>query len=286
MYNNFSLNPCDLSFLRSRKYSYDISSLKVSGLGDNRRLILTHLPIVRNKGIEDENEYRTPKGSVNDCKTSDNISRAKRNIFELADNNLWEYFFTVTLDSTKYDRTDLKKFHKDFTQFIRDLKKKYKTDIKYLIIPEKHKDGKSWHFHGLFHNFPQELLQQFNLGDTMGKYIAEKVKKGELIYNCSLIKNKFGFCDFEPIKNHTAVSKYVTKYITKDLSKCVEEVGGHLYYASLGLNRATKIVQGCFNSVGFDDVPLSSFQSDYCTKHTFSYSPDLLNDLTERFSKG
>ena len=43
-----------------------------------------------------------------------------------------------------------------------------------------------------------------------------------------------------PIKDKVAVSFYITKYITKSLGNDVSRLGAHLYYASHGLNKATK----------------------------------------------
>ena len=98
--------------------------------------------------------------SENPEKLANNISRARSTIYELALCNEWQFFCTLTLDKEKYDRYDLKKFHKDLTQHIRDMNKKYKTKINFLLIPEQHKDG-AWHMHGFLSGLPDDLLHEF-----------------------------------------------------------------------------------------------------------------------------
>ena len=70
-----------------------------------------------------------------DDKLVQSLSRARRVVLELAMCNDWAYFCTFTLDKTKYQREDLPKFHKDFSQWVRDQRKKYKKlGIKYCIF--------------------------------------------------------------------------------------------------------------------------------------------------------
>ena len=70
--------------LRERKFIPNQSIVKVYGSGANRKIKVIHFKLLRNSGIEADDEIRTPQGSVNDHKTMDNISRARRKIFELA----------------------------------------------------------------------------------------------------------------------------------------------------------------------------------------------------------
>lgn len=64
------------------------------------------------------------KESKNEVKFDSSISRTKRLVLEKALCNDWEYFCTFTLSKEKYDRYKLDKFQKDFTQWIRDQRKK------------------------------------------------------------------------------------------------------------------------------------------------------------------
>jgi hypothetical protein len=93
----------------------------------------------------------------------------------------------------------------------------------------------------------------------MGLKLAEKVKRGDLVYNWLPYLKKFGFCDLEPVRSHEAVSKYMTKYISKSLDNSVRELGAHMYYCSRGLNRAKQIKKGTM----FADIA-PDFVNDYC----------------------
>lgn len=256
-----------------RKYKPNQTLLKVYGEGINRKIKLITMKGLRTEGIEEE-ECEVSDRGTNDFKLCNNISRAKSKVFELAYCNEWEYFFTGTLDKSKYDRKDLEKFHKDITSWIRSYNRYHGTDIKYLLVPELHEDGESWHMHGFLANLPVELLHQFEIGDRMGKYIANKVRNGEIVYNWPAYAKKFGFCDLEPIKSHEAVCKYVSKYINKNLGKCVSEVGAHLYYHSRGLKTASLWAHG------FSDYKFTpDYENDYCKVAWLPYDEKLFEDL-------
>ena len=198
---------------------------------------LTLCKSIRKKGIEKE---PIKKGSVNEKKLDCNISRARSKIFEYALCNEWDWFSTFTLDPKKYDRYDLKKFRTDISQFIRNYNRKNNTEVKYLLIPETHKDG-AWHMHGFLIGLPVEQLRLFTLKEKIPKYIRTKLQAGQAVYDWVSYRDKFGFIDLEPIQNHEACAKYVTKYVSKSLAVDIAEVGAHLYYCSKGLRTASEI---------------------------------------------
>lgn len=264
--------------LKDLKYKYDQTILKVYGYGENKKIKVIRMNCLRTAGVEDDEEYRVPKGSINDGKLEESIIRTKQKIFELAFCNPWDYFFTATLDQKKYDRTDLEKFHKDLTQWLRDQGKKLGCNIVFLLIPELHADGKSWHMHGFIYGLPVGQLHQFQIGDIMGKALAEKVKKGDVVYNWPSYARKFGFCDLEPIRNAEAVSKYITKYINKNLAHSVTKLNAHQYYHSRGLKMAQTIKKG---TMGASIVP--TYENEYCSVAWLDYSDQLLEDLQNSF---
>lgn len=221
----------NLQKLKSQEYLYDQTILKIYGSGENRKIKLIRMNVLKASGIEID-DRRTERGSVNISKLDESILRSKSKIFELAYCNEWDWFFTGTLNPNKQDRTDLELYHKQLCQWIRDYNKRYNLSIKFLLIPEKHKDGKSWHMHGFLQGLPSEHLKQFQVGDIMGKALAGKVLKGDIVYNWEPYQNRFGFCDLEPIRNAEAVSKYITKYINKELANSVTELNAHTYYHS------------------------------------------------------
>lgn len=269
----------NLQRIRSRAYDYNKTIVKVYGFGDNKKIKVTLMNCVKSKDIEIDKNLSSERGKVNTSKLDENLSRTKNKIFELAYCNKWDYFFTGTLNPNKHDRTDLELFHKQLTQFIRDTNKKYNCKIKFLFVPELHSDRKSWHIHGFLQGVPDNLLSQFKIGDKMGKVIAEKVQNGEIVYNWLDYSKKFGFCDLEPIKNHEAVSKYITKYINKELATSVTELNAHQYYHSRGLQMATKIKEG---SMLWDNTT-PSFQNDYCKIAWINYSENALNEILHSF---
>lgn len=236
----------------THKFEYDITTVR----SFNGRLKLVRHNALRTKGIEDVDQHAR-KGSVSDVKSDNNISRAKNRVFELALCNPWNIFLTFTLNPKKYNRNDLGKFRKDLSQFVRDYNKKYGLAIKYLLIPEEHKKG-GWHMHGFLMGLPDEHLRLFTLSEKLPKYIREKLKSGQAVYEWEPYRKKFGFCDLEVVKDQFAVSAYVTKYITKDLDRTVRESGAHLYYCSQGLSRSVVIFRGKAN-----DGLVYDYESDY-----------------------
>lgn len=231
--------------LKERLYKYDQAILKK--LTDDEYRLTVH-KVLRTKGLEVDYKIKLKKGSVNDTKLDNNISRTKLKIYELGQCNSWDWFCTFTIDGKKYNRHDLKTYHKRFSQWLRDYSKKHGLNIKYLIIPETHKDG-AWHEHGLISGLPKEHLVLFDAEkEKLPKYIREKLFKGEKVYNWVPYAQKFGWCDIEPIKSKECVSKYITKYITKDMSRCVTEINAKSYYCSQGLKRAEEIKRGTMSA--------------------------------------
>lgn len=222
--------------MRSKnKYLYNYYSIK-KYTNNYYKLIVFKVP-KKNSGFEVEKvglKYKSEK--KNDGKLDNNISRAKSRIFEYALCNNFEYFVTLTLDKTKMDRYNLEEFVKKFGQFIRDYRKKYKANVQYLLIPEKHKDG-AWHMHGLMKGIPEDHLTI----NRNGYKDWEEYSK------------KFGYISLDYIKNKEAVSKYITKYISKSLyGNGVTAKNKKMYYCSRGLKTAEKIKEGTYYSSGND----------------------------------
>lgn len=156
-----------------------------------------------------EEEERCQKVSAN---------RSKNNLYRIARSNNWDYFITLTFDRNKVDSTDYIECQKKVKVYFNNLKKRGNPDIKYLIVPELHKDGKHYHFHGLVANCPN-----IKLVDS-----GHKDNNKNIIYNID--SWSFGFTTATKIKDTARVSSYIGKYITKDL--CNSTKGQHRYYAS------------------------------------------------------
>lgn len=169
------------------------------------------------------------------------LSRARRIVLELALCNDWAYFCTFTLDPEKYKRDDLPNFQKDFSQWIRDQRKKYKKlgfdfPINYVFVPEEHKDG-AWHMHGLLSDLTPFIIP-FYCEYMQGKFVPSDLIEGGY-FNWPDYQKKFGYCSLGKIRNKVATSFYISKYISKQIDNCKLPPNAHAFYASKGLNRAT-----------------------------------------------
>lgn len=236
----------------------------------NGKLKLTVCKTLRTKGIEltdKEIEQRlkdkVERGKVHDEKMDNSLSRTKSTVNELAMCNPWDYFITLTLDPEKYDRYNLKEYIKDLGQFIQDYKKKHKIQIKYLLLPEQHKDG-AWHIHGLIYGLPLEYLTLFTLQDRLPYKVLANIEKGELIYNWASYAEKFGYCTLSIIKSSEKISSYITKYISKDLGDRKKDLNARLFYSSLKLNRKVELKRGYLNT---ELTP--NYENDYCKINWF-----------------
>lgn len=164
------------------------------------------------------------------------LSRARRVVLEIGLCNQWEYFCTFTISKDKHDRFNLVKWRDTFTQWLRDQRKKG-YEIKYLLVPERHKDG-AWHMHGFFSGVGP-LLVPFREERKQGLKVPDKlVEKG--YYDWPAYREKFGFCSFGVLHDPVAAAFYIIKYLTKEMQSSSMAVGLHLYYCVQGLNRSEK----------------------------------------------
>ncbi len=249
-------------------------------------------------GFEESGMIKTGKrnSAGNTAKLEASISRTKSRVTELALCNPWEYFVTLTLDKEKYNRHDLATFKKHLSKFLNNLRFRYGWNIKYLLIPEQHKDG-AWHMHGLFMGIPASELSLFSLHDHLPMKVLAMLGAGRKIMNWMRYAQSFGYVTCEPIRNLEATAKYITKYITKDLVSSQVGLNKKLYLCSQGLNRAETICRG---HIVHDFKP--DFCNDYVAIKTFKTGEDALalfaddnegqsfaisfDDIFNRFSTG
>lgn len=200
------------------------------------------------------------------------VSRAKARIFELAMCNEFTYFCTFTQDEKKRDRFDLTEFCKDFGQLVRNINRSREAGqkIKYLLIPERHKNG-AWHMHGLLKGLTSDDLRPFKLSENIPKRIKDKLREGVQVYDWQRYRSAFGYFTCTEIENPTACSKYITKYVTKDMTETVRASGAHLFFASQGLNGRRTVVKNCTEL-----CPVSQwdYENDYIKIKEFSVSRD------------
>ena len=183
------------------------------------------------------------RGKPNDCKLDNSLSRTKSMVLELALCNPWDWFVTLTLDATKFDRYDLPQWRKSFAQWVRNYNRLHNTHIAYLLLPERHKDG-AWHMHGLLSGLPDSDLIVNDHGYMDWPAYARK----------------YGYISMGKVRDRERTAKYMTKYVTKDMSDRAGELHAHLYYASQGLRRAEVLHAGY---AVFSDGFAPDYRNDY-----------------------
>jgi hypothetical protein len=196
---------------------------------------------------------------------SQSISRTKSRVYELAMCNKFRFFCTLTLNEGLKDRFDLKAFSKDFGQFIRNFNRDRSEEnkVKYLIIPEKHKNG-AWHAHGLLQGLTDDDLIKNEYGYL--DWVA--------------YRKRFGFISLSAIRDTVACSSYITKYITKDVANSNREAFGHLYFASQGLKRRQAVTFGVADSNTFPNE--FEFENEYVKISWFNSIDDVENFFNKR----
>jgi len=185
-------------------------------------------------------------------KLASSLSRTRRRVYELAVCNEWDWFGTFTVDAAKHDRSDLGAFRKQLAQWLRNFGKRNGCKVRYLLVPELHKDGENWHMHGLLAGLPPRFITDFEPGKHPQKLIDGGYK------NWPQYAAKFGFCSLGAVRCGAAVSGYLLKYLTKDLAAASHKSGAHLYYASYGLQGAE-----CFAEGGISAEDLRLFDGCY-----------------------
>lgn len=193
------------------------------------------------------------------------LSRSRRVLFEKALCNHWEWFGTFTLNAAWWDRYSLPDFHKAFLQWIRDQRKKG-SDIRFLLVPEKHGDG-AWHCHGLLSGVAELVLESFADMDARGYLSPEgrplpRALVNSAYFNWTPYSEKFGYCSLGPVKSQIGSAFYMVKYITKDLSRSLDALGLHCYWPSRGLAGAEKTVEFYGRDPALERILVNKF--DYC----------------------
>lgn len=192
-----------------------------------------------------------------DSKLDVSISRAKSKVLDYVTNNDFKYFVTLTLNNN-LDSYDLASISRFFSQRIRDIRKKYKIDLKYIFIPEKHKKG-NYHLHGF-----------------MSADIDFVLYTNEHFYKSCKEFDFAGYQNFSTIRNYNACSKYVLKYITKDLAEIGK--GKHLYFCSQGLATSKKYC----DIVVSNYFPDFDFVNDFCSLK-YNVDNDDINNLYNHY---
>lgn len=126
-----------------------------------------------------------------------------------------DLFVTLTLSPDEIDRADISAIMGKLNTYLDNRVRR--KGLKYVLVPEFHKDGINYHFHGLFNSCACKL-----------KDSTHTTKNGQTIYN--LPDWKLGFTTAIKIygESRTKVARYVGKYITKQMDG--GKIAGRYYY--------------------------------------------------------
>lgn len=181
---------------------------------NNLRLKITKKEIEKYKKRYNIKDYvkikETQENTLNIESLKRSCKRSIQKMYDIAKSNNWDLFFTLTFDKEKIDRYNYDVCKKNITEYFSYIRKRYSKDLKYLGVPELHKDG-AIHFHFLVSNFPINLLTDSNLKD----------KNGHIIYN---VKNyNLGFSTATKVVDSEKCSTYICKYISKSIKEMTQE---------------------------------------------------------------
>lgn len=167
------------------------------------------------------------------------VNRTVNNIYSISRSNRWEYFITLTINPKLLDSTDYDLILNKLNIWTNNLKKRYSPNLKYIIVPELHKDKSKWHFHGLFSDIGNMPLS-FSGKVCVGKYTYDYARKpyANKIYNLPLWK--YGFSTATPIRDSARSGSYITKYVTKDLTQALKDK--HRYLSSQNCDKPVEFV--------------------------------------------
>lgn len=264
-------------FSKREVYQRDIAILK-QYRADYYKITLHRT--LRRTGYEavdgDDKSSRSKKNTAKNAdKLDSSLSRTRAKIFELAMCNEWRYFVTLTLNPEYHDRKDLGTYKRKLSIWIKNYNRLHDINVKYLLIPEQHKDG-SWHMHGLMMDLPTEHMQEFTIEEKLPLKMLSEIEIGNTIYNWPAYAKAFGYISISKIRNAESVSKYITKYITKNLLKTRITLNDHLYYASHGLKHAEVIYKGQLRK-DFDE----DYGNEYVKIKTFKTFEDAMLYFTD-----
>lgn len=155
-------------------------------------------------------DMRTEDEKENDrfFKRIENNKRAKTNVYDICRSNEWDYFLTLTFSPDKVNRYDYSECLKKLQRRFENIRNKYAPDMKYVLVPELHKDG-AVHFHGLISGCNSKYFEPA-INPQDGSFIYFK---GNKVYNWNLYT--LGYATATAVLDTQKVSFYITKYLTK-----------------------------------------------------------------------
>lgn len=203
-----------------------------------------------------ENTKLELKESRKDERRKQTLRDARNLARRLALNNFSNESYFITLTCKPELKTDnIKKFDAMFKKFVLRFNRRYKCNMKYLMVREFHEDG-SLHAHMLcdfrFKMYSDKELRkkakEEGLTTRQLNNLREKEKEKKLLVSKSRMKvreaERFfgeqlwenGFVDIQGLRDCDNVGAYIIKYMTKDISIHYFR-NQKIYLCSSGLDR-------------------------------------------------
>lgn len=235
--------PCSVGSVPKKIPKNDVQNLDIPFEDD----------IVRSEKFLDGDGFSCPVTSSN-VSILKSLKRTKDAVYDYSNAILWEWFCTFTFaESEVGDRTDFAIVSKKMTKWLNNMRSRYCTDMQYVLVPEKHKNG-AWHFHGIFANcaelgfVPAKNKQEFYKGKKNKYYGQNLVRNGQQVYDIE--KFKLGFADCTKVRDSYKVASYILKYITKDM--ILDTLNRRRYWNSKNLPKVKEEIFTLDMSTGFD----------------------------------
>ncbi|MFQ8648875.1 MAG: hypothetical protein ACLR9U_08675 [Lachnospira sp.] len=161
---------------------------------------------VRANERKKENKERTQQAI--DLSIRQSMNRTKNSIWQIALSNKWDYFVTFTFNPKLVKSNDYNEVSFYMSNWLDNARRRCSPDMKYLIVPEYHKDKQKFHFHALMSN-----INGITLVDSGYR------SNNKIIFN--IANYHLGFTTAIPIdidkEGQNKTCGYMLKYITKDL---------------------------------------------------------------------
>lgn len=184
--------------------------------------------------------------------------RARVNVFDLAICNQFDLFCTFTYDPAQFDRTSYDETYGALKTWLSN--RVQRRGLKYVAVPEYHRDGEAIHFHMLCNSEAVDLVDSGHR------------RAGKKVYN--IPSWTFGFSTAQFITGERSVdfvSKYVSKYMTKSNGR---KIGGRYYLSGGDLIRPTYIYGDTLEDLYPGDLPAKydrEISQDWGTYREVSY---------------
>jgi hypothetical protein len=198
------------------------------------------------------------------------IRRTKAKVVAYALCNTYELFATFTFAS---ERQNIDRCKDRLNNWLKNQKKRTSPDLKYLVVPEFHKDGISLHFHALLHGYKGTL--QKALDPETGK---PRKRNGKIRYNITSYKS--GYTDAvkigSTIEDRQKVGRYISKYIIKEMPIFKNK---NRYWVSLG--HRLPIIEDNPPLNLLTEPPVWQTSNEYGTISIYAYTEELTEYLNK-----